>query len=355
MMSTSKAMSYGPQIINGSPLVSGEIGFVYAVAINVIHGASPYTVALVSGSLPAGLGLSGNVISGTPTTTGSASFSLQATDSRGAKSAVTAFGLTIVAAINITTASLPNGTVGTAYSTTLAAAGGVTPYSWAIVAGSIDPGLSLNTSSGLISGTPITATTYSATFQVTDALGYEAQKVLGLVINAASQAATPTFSPVAGTYTSAQSVTISCSTPSSTIYYTTNGTTPTTGSPVYSTPIAVSTSQTVQAIATATGFTQSAVGSAAYTISTTGSVVTAYKFNPSYFYSTFHITPGDGLPATGAGNYLDLDLTQLSNLPLPPNQIPAYASAMKWSDVEPFPGPSTNGNSSAQYSITALA
>ncbi len=80
--------------------------------------------------------------------------------------------------------------------------------------------------------------------------------------------ATPTFSPAAGTYTSSRTVTISDSTPSSTIYYTTNGSTPTTGSTVYTTPLIVSTTQTVKAIAAASGFTNSAVGSALYTIST---------------------------------------------------------------------------------------
>src|SRR5258706_563122 len=80
-------------------------------------------------------------------------------------------------------------------------------------------------------------------------------------------AATPTFSPAAGTYATAQTVTISDTTNGATIYYTTNGTTPTTSSTKYTAPITVSSTQTVQAIAVATGFTQSAVGSAAYTIS----------------------------------------------------------------------------------------
>lgn len=79
-------------------------------------------------------------------------------------------------------------------------------------------------------------------------------------------AATPTFSPGAGTYTSAQTVAISTTTPSAVIYYTTNGTTPTTGSAVYSSPITVASSETLKAIATAGGYTASAVGSAAYTI-----------------------------------------------------------------------------------------
>ena len=83
--------------------------------------------------------------------------------------------------------------------------------------------------------------------------------------------ATPTFSPNAGTYTSAQSVVISDSTPGAVIHYTTNGTTPTTSSPVYSTAITVSASSTLEALAIAPGLTQSAVASAVYVIQTGGS------------------------------------------------------------------------------------
>ena len=81
--------------------------------------------------------------------------------------------------------------------------------------------------------------------------------------------ATPAFSPAAGTYSSAQTVTISDSTSGATIYYTTNGSTPTTSSSVYSSAITVSATETLEALATHSGDTNSAVGSAAYTISTT--------------------------------------------------------------------------------------
>src|ERR1039458_6213182 len=65
------------------------------------------------------------------------------------------------------------------------------------------------------------------------------------------QAATPALSPATGTYSSAQTVTISTTTPSATIYYTTNGSTPTTSSPIYSGPITVAASETIHAIAVA--------------------------------------------------------------------------------------------------------
>jgi autotransporter-associated beta strand protein len=85
-------------------------------------------------------------------------------------------------------------------------------------------------------------------------------------IAVANSAATPTFNPPAGGYLGAQSVTISSLTAGATIYYTTNGSTPTTTSPVYSTSITVpvNATMTIQAIATAPGFATSGVGSATY-------------------------------------------------------------------------------------------
>ncbi len=78
----------------------------------------------------------------------------------------------------------------------------------------------------------------------------------------------PGFSPAAGTYATAQSVALSDSTAGAVIYYTTNGTTPTTSSAVYATPIAVTTSETIQAIAVAPNAQASAVAAAAYAIQT---------------------------------------------------------------------------------------
>ena len=80
---------------------------------------------------------------------------------------------------------------------------------------------------------------------------------------------TPTFAPGGGSYAVPQSVVISTATPAATIYYTIDGTTPTTASTVYSTPVNISTPTLLQAIAVASGLTQSGVGSANYTFNPT--------------------------------------------------------------------------------------
>ena len=82
----------------------------------------------------------------------------------------------------------------------------------------------------------------------------------------APTAAAPTFSPVGGTYTEAQSVTITSTTEGADIYYTLDGSAPTTSSTEYTGPITISETATLKAIATKTGMNNSAVNSADYTI-----------------------------------------------------------------------------------------
>jgi uncharacterized repeat protein (TIGR03803 family) len=78
--------------------------------------------------------------------------------------------------------------------------------------------------------------------------------------------ATPIFSPAGGTYTTVQAVAISDATTGASVYYTTNGSTPTTKSTKYSGPISVKSTETIEAIATASGHSNSAVAKATYTI-----------------------------------------------------------------------------------------
>ena len=79
---------------------------------------------------------------------------------------------------------------------------------------------------------------------------------------------TPTFTPAAGTYSEAQTVTIACATEDATIHYTLDGTAPTEESPVYEEPLTISETTTIKAIAMKEGYDDSAIAEATYTIQT---------------------------------------------------------------------------------------
>jgi len=147
--------------------------------------------------------------------------------------------------------------------------------------------------------TPATATSNSGesfTVKVSNSVGTITSSAAKLTVNAAAKvAATPTFSVPGGVYTTAQSVLLSCSTPASTIYYTTNGTTPTVSSSTYSTAIAVSATETIEAICVASGYTNSSVASAVYTINTSG--VYALPANRTTLWSNAGMLTKGGIPS----------------------------------------------------------
>jgi len=144
-------------------------------------------------------------------------------------------------------------------------------------------------------------------------------------------AVTPTFSSPTGTYSSVQTVSIGTTTPSATIYYTTNGNPPTTGSAVYSTPIAVANGETLEAMATATGFLPSAAASATYTYvaatptisPASGIYAAAQPVNISTITpgATIYYTTNGNPPTTGSSVYS----TAFSVTP--PVTVEAFASA----------------------------
>jgi hypothetical protein len=111
-------------------------------------------------------------------------------------------------------------------------------------------------------------------------------------------ATSPIFSPVAGSYSSAQTVSLSCVTTAAGIYFTLDGTTPTTASTRYAAPISVNANETIKAIANAPGYTQSAVSTAAYVISI--ATAAAPTFSPSG--GTFTSTQSVALASTTTGS-----------------------------------------------------
>jgi hypothetical protein len=132
------------------------------------------------------------------------------------------------------------------------------------------PGTSVGGSTQQYDG-PLTASSTETIKALATSSGMTTSGTASATYTIESQVATPTFLPVAGSYSSAQPVTISTTSPSpTTIYYTTDGSTPTTNSTVYSGPINVSNSETLKALATKSGYFNSNVGTAAYTIGSTG-------------------------------------------------------------------------------------
>jgi hypothetical protein len=164
----------------------GVVQSPYNTTLVPTGGLGPYTWTLNSGTLPPGLTLSsGGIISGTPPPSdlGSGgvakkySFVVKVTDSQTPIAAFQtgSFSITINPLPLVTSTTLPSGTIGLAYTTTLTNSGGLAPFTWSCAAPEksdcsdvLPPGLSL--SAGIISGTPTgPAQSYPFTIQVTDA------------------------------------------------------------------------------------------------------------------------------------------------------------------------------------------
>jgi hypothetical protein len=183
-------------------------GTPYSTTVHATGGALPYqwtvgTTTLVGLTIDVNSG----VISGTPQNTGNFIFPVTVQDASGARYTVS-FTLFIATQLSITTTSLPQGVPNVPYTpavsgaTTLQAGGGQGPYTWAITAGNLPAGLSLNASSGLISGTPTANGLFNFTAQVTDAGQRTATKQLSILIGQPLVITTTTLpdGTVGGTY-----------------------------------------------------------------------------------------------------------------------------------------------------------
>jgi formylglycine-generating enzyme required for sulfatase activity len=167
--------------ITTTSLPGGTVGTAYSQTLEAT-GDTPVTWSLAGGALPAGLNLAETTgtITGTPTAARTSTFTVRATNAAG--SDTKSLSITIAAAggggggtaPRITTASLQGGTVGTAYSQTLAATGD-SPINWNVSAGTLPTGLTLQ--SDTISGTPTAAGTSAFTVRAANAAGNDTKSL----------------------------------------------------------------------------------------------------------------------------------------------------------------------------------
>ncbi len=166
-------------VVSPASPAAGAQGIPYSQQFTTSGGTAPYTYAYESGTLPPGLSISATgLLSGTPTTLGSFTFTIKSQDSTTISTGGVWLKLhTVTVVINaaptivVSPTALPGGAaVGSAYSTTITASGGTSPYTFAVSAGTLPAGLTLSPGGGL-SGTPTAGGTFNFTVRATDASG----------------------------------------------------------------------------------------------------------------------------------------------------------------------------------------
>lgn len=173
--------------LTGAVASSGVVNVAYNSSLSLVGGSAPFSYSVASGTLPPGLSLNSSTgaISGTPTTAGVYTFTLQAFDSVPLTATSSSQSIAIHGALAVTTSSLADTSVGATYSQTLTSSGGTTPKTWSVISGALPAGLNLNASSGAITGTPSSAGTSNFTVQVACCTSATASQALSITVNAA--------------------------------------------------------------------------------------------------------------------------------------------------------------------------
>jgi hypothetical protein len=166
------AQSTVPLNIVTTSLSTGTVGSSYFFGgAYAAGGTPPYKYKVIQGSLPKGLkfNLKSGLITGTPEFSGTSSFTIEARDSGGSAPVTQALSITVKpdVTLSVTTTSLKTAKVNKSYSTTLAATGGTTPFTWSVTAGALPTGLTLNPN-GSITGEATASGTFDFSVEVTD-------------------------------------------------------------------------------------------------------------------------------------------------------------------------------------------
>lgn len=185
---TLTVVSASSLVVATSSLPAGTIGQAYSQQLQATGGVPPYKWSLAAGTLPAGLNLSTTgVISGIPSGPfiGTSAFSVSVSDSQLPSPDAASANLSITintTSLLVSTTVLPGAMLGTFYNQSLIAAGGSPPYTWSVATGSLPVGLSLDPNSGVISGVPQIAGTFSFTVRVRDSMGSTATAALSITV-----------------------------------------------------------------------------------------------------------------------------------------------------------------------------
>lgn len=187
--------------VTTTSLPNASIATAYSQTLAASGGTAPYTWSLSGGALPAGITVStAGVVSGTPTAGGAFSPTFTVTDSASHTGTAT-LSLTVTgASMVISPATLPNGTAGTAYSQTVSTTGGTAPYTYIRdpAGGALPTGLTVS-SSGVLSGTPTAAGSFTFAIKATDSSTgtgpFSQSRSYTVTINAPTIAVSPTTLP----------------------------------------------------------------------------------------------------------------------------------------------------------------
>jgi Tol biopolymer transport system component len=169
--------------ITTTSLPDATINQAYSQTLQATSGTAPYVWSITSGNLPAALSLatSTGVISGTPTMATSTDFVVQVTDAN-AQIATTTLTLIVNPVPVITTKTLPDGTQNVPYTGLIQSSGGSQPFTWSITSGALPSGLTLDATTGVVSGTTSQKENIKFTVQLTDANGVVASQEIKLKI-----------------------------------------------------------------------------------------------------------------------------------------------------------------------------